>query len=315
MPTYSQLKGISRISDSLASDQLEANLSQFISWGLLGAGGFFNVRIPTSGVWGGDFSQMRLADDPNYLAGQVWEGARKDWVWESGVECPDGQPIRVSGAFVDGGFVPVGTGLAVDHPNGRLVFAEPRPASGVRCEHSYRLVQTYTADCDWWQQVQTDSFRVDDAQFLQRGSGAWDVLGQSRVQLPALIVEAVPNARKTGFEMGSGGHRTRQDVLFHVLAEERWHLKWLHDALTYQKDKTIYGFDKNLLLAADAYPLDPYGSPRASGLMYPDLVKASGDGGFRWQSVIVQETRAQEQPRVGAMRYCTVRLTCEFDTP
>jgi hypothetical protein len=315
LATHTTLKGLSRVGDSLLSDQLEANLLTFVSWGLLGAGGFTNVTIPASGCYGGDFSRLRLVDDPNYSPGQVWEGVRKDWVWETGVECPDGQPIRVSGAFVDGAFVPVGTGMYVDYPNGRLVFAEPRAASGVRCEHSYRLVQGYTADCDWWQQLQFDSFRADDPQFLQQGSGSWDVLAQSRVQMPAVVVEAVPNARRVGTQMGGLTQTTRQDVLFHVLAEDRWHEKFLHDALSAQKEKTVHGFDKNLLFAADAFPLTPEGSPRPSGLMYPDLVRPTGEGGFFWTKIRIGDTSGTPQPRLGPLRYCTVRLSAVVDVP
>lgn len=311
MPTHTTFKGLPRVGDSQGSDQLEANLLTWFQWAMLAAGGFVNVSIPTSGLYGGDFSRLRRADDPNYDAGRVWEGVRKDWVWETGVECPAAQPIRVSGAFVDGAFVPVGTGLYVDYPNGRLVFAEPRAASGVRCEHSYRLVQGYTVACDWWQALQPGSFRVDDGQFLQQGSGGWDVLAQSRVQMPAVVVEAVMNATRTPKQIGDLTQRTRQDVLFHVLAEDRAHETFLHDALTAQKEKTLLGFDKDAVFAADAWPLDAYGSPNPSGLMYPDLVAA-----HFWTRVTVKDTRATPQPKLlPPLRWCTVRLTTETDRP
>jgi hypothetical protein len=314
MPTHTTLRASPSVGDSLLSDQLEANLYSFLNWSLLGAGGFFNVTIPTSGCYGGAQHRLRPVTEPGVAAGKVWEAFRKDWVWESGVE-NDTQPIRVSGVFVDGSFVPVGTGLSVDYPNGRATFAEPRPATGVvTCEYSYRLYQLYTADTDWWQQLQTNSFRVDDGQFLQQGSGAWDVLSRNRVQLPAVVLEAVPNVRRVGLGLG-GGQIATQDVLFHVLAEERWHLKWMHDCLTSQQDKRIYGFDKNRMFAADAFPLLPDGSPKPSGLMYPDLVKPSGQGGFFWEQIRFDSMSSQDQPRLGAVRYCTVRGKFQVDTP
>lgn len=243
----------------------------------------------------------------------MWEGFRKDWVWESGVEYHT-QPIRVSGVYVADTFRALGSGDFVDYPNGRVVLASGIPqASGVQCEFSYRLFQTHTADHPAWQTVQTRSFRNDSEDFLLVGSGAWDVMAQNRVQLPAVFVEAVPNTSRRGLMLG-GGVIVRQSVLFHVLAEERFHYKWLHDALTGLWQKTIYGFDKNRMLTDDAFPLDENGSPVPSGLMYPDLVKASGDGGYFWEKIVFADTTSVAQPRFGSLWYCTVKASVEVNT-
>ncbi len=317
MPSNTTLKDVGQVGDSLLSDQLEFNALSFFQWGLLGAGGFFNVTIPSSGAYGGDYHRLAMASDQNFSDGQVWQGDRKDWVWESGVECAY-QPIRVSGVYVNGGFHPItSTGTYahhVDYPLGRVVFDEPiSPTSVVTCEYSYRLCQMYTADVPWWQEVQPDSFRVDDFQFRQQGSGAWDVLGQSRIQLPAVVVQAVMNARRRPFEIGNATQIVSQDVLFHVVAEDRPSMKFLFDAITYQKDKRLSGIDKNALLAADKFPLDEWGSPVGTGLMYPDLIKPTGEGGFYWRQLRCVETRASEQPRLGDLHYATVRATFEVD--
>ena len=76
---------VSQVGNTLLNSQLESNLKSFLDWGMLGIGGWFNVNIPTSGAWGGTFDQLRLVDDPSYGEGQVWESARKDWVWENEV--------------------------------------------------------------------------------------------------------------------------------------------------------------------------------------------------------------------------------------
>lgn len=315
MPTHTTLKGVTHISDPLVSDQLEANLIGFFQWGFLGVGGFFTARRGDETCYGAaDPSRLRPVTDQNYADGRVWEGFRKDWVWESGVEYRD-QPVRVSGVWVDGAMVPVGSSVAVDYPNGRVVFAEPRAqTSVVQAEHSYRLFQVYSVDNPAWAQIQTGSFRPDDPQFLQLGSGAWDVLAQNRVQLPAVFVEAVPNAKRVGRQMG-GGEWVYQDVLFHVLAEERFHAKWLHDTIVAQQDKTIRGFDKGRMLTDDAFPVDAWGAPRPSGLMYPDLVKPSGQGGYYWDDITFERTQGVEQPRYGDLWYGTVRATMKVATP
>jgi hypothetical protein len=203
--------------------------------------------------------------------------------------------------------------VVVDDPNGRLYLPAPVPQSSVvQAEFSYRLFQLYTADAFAWLTLQPDSFRNDDSHFLQVGSGAWDVLAQDRIQLPAVFIEAVPRVDRQGLMLG-GGVWARQDVLFHIVAEERWHSKWLHDAVTYQWDKRLYGFDKNAMLTADAFPLDASGSPRPGALMYPDLVQPTGAGGFQATQIRFQNTQSTHQPRLGSLWYVTVRATMEVD--
>jgi hypothetical protein len=277
-------------------------------------GGFFNVSRPTTGPYGGDQSRLRPATVPGLPDGTVWEGFRRDWVWESGVEYPV-QPVRVSGVYVGGAFVPVQSGVVVDYPNGRVVLPSAVPATSVvQCEFSPRLYQLYSADHPAWRQIQTGSWRADDPQFLQAGSGAWDTLSENRVQLPAVFIEAVPDAHRIGIAVG-GGCVVRQSVLFHVVAEERTHMKWAHDAFVAQKEKRIQGFDKDLLLAADAFPLTESGVPKNTALMYPALVQPTGQGGFYWEQIRFIETRGVPQPRLGNLWFCSVRATMELDRP
>lgn len=315
MATHTSLKSVNSIGDSLLSDQLEANLYSFFNWATLGVGGFFNVTIPSSGCYGGDQHRLRPVKEPGVTDGTIWEAFRKDWVWESGVDC-NIQPIRVSGVYINNSFLPISSGITVDYPNGRVTLPSAiSTTSTVTANYSYRLYQFYTADAPWWQELQTNSFRVDDSQYLQQGSGAWDVLARTRIQLPAVIVESIPRQSRFGKNIGGLQQTVQQDVRFHVLTEDRWHLKWMHDAITSQEEKTIYGFDKNAMMTADAYPLLPTGAPKPSGLMYPDLVKASGDGGFFWHKIIFKKMVSQEQPSMGNVQYCTVRGTFQVDIP
>ena len=99
-----QLQRVSNVGNTLLNSELESNLKSYLDWGLLGIGGWFNVEIPTSGAWGGTFDQLRLVDDPSYSAGQIWESARKDWVWETGVPYTGGSPIQITGVSVNGTF-------------------------------------------------------------------------------------------------------------------------------------------------------------------------------------------------------------------
>lgn len=319
MPTHTKFKSVQQYGDALPSDQLETNLYTFFTWGMLEIGAFSNVNVPTSGFFGGDQSRLRCVEDPYYTKGQVWEGFRQDWVWESGIEYSY-QPIRVSGVWVNSGFKPLsGVGPYAHHVNyplGRIVFDTAiNPSSVVQCSFSYRNVHFETGDCPWWRQVQLNSQRVDNPHFLQYASGQWSILGQNRMQLPAVVIETVPTSIRNPFEIGSNVQTVKQDVLFHIVSETPWDRKQLSDIITAQEEKRLNGFDKNLMFDNNVFPLDYRGSPAASGKMYPDLVKPTGDGGCMWRQIRFKEMRTQEQRALAPLYYTTVRAKIEFEYP
>lgn len=320
MPTHTELKGLDHVGQPLLSDALEANLVTWLNWGLLGKGGFFNVEAPASGAYGGSEHRLYPVSSPYHETGQLWQAFRGDWVWETGVPC-DVQPIRVSGVSVDGTFHPV-TGAGpyahtVNYPLGQVVFESAiSPSSVVSCNYSHRYAQVTPADVPWWRQLQADSFRVDSDQLALQGSGAWSALAGARVQLPAVVVEVTTDTARRPTMLG-GGTTVTQDVLFHVVAETPWDRRQLHDVLTYQTGKRLVLFEKGWVDQAGAFPLDENGSPVPSGKMYPDLVKATGEGGFGWRQLRYQRSSAVTQPlRNTWPYYCTtVRATFEVDMP
>jgi len=54
MPDYTKLKGVTNIADSMISTQISDNVIEFFNWGLLEAGGYFNVNMPATGLYGGN---------------------------------------------------------------------------------------------------------------------------------------------------------------------------------------------------------------------------------------------------------------------
>ncbi len=298
MASHTQLRNVTEAGSSLLSDQLEANLVGFFQWGSLGIGAFANVLIGVTPPYGGNAARLRLSENPNFTAGQRWEGHRRDWVWESGVEYTS-QPIQISGVYVNGGFhASSSTGTyahTIDYVNGGVIFALPIPASSVvTCERSHRTWHWTTADTPWWREFQANSYRVDDPHFLQTGSGAWATLSQSRVQLPVVVVEVVPNTHRIPKEIGNSTAIVSQDALFHIVSETRWDVKTLHDIVTYQWQQRINGFDKNLIGADNAFPLTA-NYDRASGAkMYPDLIKPVDQGGYLWKQIRFTQMRSSE---------------------
>lgn len=150
-----------KATDATVSEMLVDNFVNFYDWGLLDKGGFYNIDIPQSGIYGGDRHQLRLVDSPNYTDGQVWEGYRQNWVWE-GAGNIDGvteQPIDISGVFVDGAFYATGNvtkPFYIDYPEGRVVFdSAESTTSQVELAYSHKRVQVMPAKgISWFTQLQ-----------------------------------------------------------------------------------------------------------------------------------------------------------------
>ena len=305
---------VSQVGNTLLNSQLESNLKSFLDWGMLGIGGWFNVNIPTSGAWGGTFDQLRLVDDPSYGEGQVWESARKDWVWENEVPYTGGSPISITGVSVDGTFYGTGDATYAHHynyPLGRVVFDNPiASTSTVKLEYSYRNVQVYIADqAPWWDELQYNSMRVDDSSFSQVGSGNWAILSNNRVQMPAVVIEAVPRRTYQPYELGSSNNFITQDVLFHVVSESRWWINQLVDIISLQKDKTLMLYDSNKLADSGAYPLDFRGMVVAPENNYSGLVSTDG---YQFTSARITDMGVTEMESYNSMLHeGTVRASFE----
>lgn len=313
---YLNLKGIRSLSDVGMQEQLRANLIAFFNWGLLNKGGFTSVTRTGSG----NRHLLRpVTEDPKFSNGKVWEAFRGDWVWETGVEYAT-QPIGVSGVYVNNVFYPIGTTGAnafhINYPLGRVVFDNAIPTnSTVSVEYSFRYYNFTTSDVPWFREFLFNSYRLDSPHFNQQGSGAWaNTVGATRVQMPAVVVEVSPRRTLVPLQLG-GGHWVRQDVLFHIFAQEPWERDRLVDFITHQRDKTILSFNKNLMAANDAFPLDYRGSLRTNPKMYPDLVAPTSAGGFFWKKIFFREMIGQDTISAPPLYRAVVRGTFEMDFP
>ncbi len=315
MPTYTEFKGVDSVHQSLLSGQLEANLKLFLDWALLGVGAYANVRLPASPTGTAGPHRLRLADDPDYTAGRVWESFRKDWVWETGVlRTP--APIDVSGVWVAGLFKPLSsTGTyahTIDYPNGRIIFTTALPTgSHVSCEYSWRKYQIYAGESDWFKEVQLESDWANP-QFLQAGSGAWSAMADARVQTPAVVVRPLTSVTRDPLELGNLAQIVRQQVALHVLGDNSSDVAWMHDVLTGQDEKRIRLFDLNSVIESDEWPLDGNGARASGALMYPDMVEETG---HYWRKMTIKEVQSQEQINRPPLRHAAVLWRCEVDLP
>lgn len=286
------LVGINNTQDATLSTILLDNFVTFYDWGLLDKGGFNNTYVPTSGMYGGDRSILRLANDPNYQTGRVWQAFRENWVWEDRVSKIT-QPIQFSGVYVNNTFLPytynptsgyyVGsdpTGYRVDFNDGRVIFNSPLPSTAVvKANYSYKWVKVDKAEgVAFFRQIQTSDFRLD-TNFLT-GSGDWVQLGQTRIQLPAIFVEVIPNRTYQPFQLG-GGQWANTDVLFYVLAGREPDCSNLLNIISYQNDRLLKLFDSNKISRSGVYPVGILGDLINNTYTYPYWVSNYFFGNLR----------------------------------
>ncbi len=283
--------GVTQIGAANLEQQLEANLVAFLDYANLSIGGFFNAYRNVSTAYSGYQSRLRLCDDTRFAKGRVWESARSNWVWEPSIQYGT-QPIQISGVYINNTFYPPSAlGYYINYPLGRVVFNNPLPTnSRVEVEYSYKYYNAYSAGLQWFRSLMNDSFRVDDYQFNQYGSGRWSLFSDSRAQFPAIFPYIVPRNRWEPKQLG-GGSYCWQDVLFYVFAETTTDRDNIMDILSYQKEQKIFFFDKNKVLANKAYPLDMNGSLQTGVVMnYPQLVNS-----YLWSDAFIRNAVKEDK--------------------
>lgn len=232
--------------DATLSEILLDNFVNFFDWGFLDAGLYYNIHMPQSGIYGGDRNVLRPVQSPNYNNGQVWEGYRQNWVWESGINATTDLPINISGVFVDDTFYDidnVSKPYYINYPDGRVVFDTAIPdTSEVKLEYSHKSVQVVPAKgIPWFRQLQQMSFR-SEKDFQVSGSGGWVQLGQTRVQLPAIAVEVVPTTKMIPYQLG-GGQWVHSDIVFYIMSENDWECNNISDTIVNQNNRTLSLFN------------------------------------------------------------------------
>jgi hypothetical protein len=322
MYTFSPLKGFNSINDATVTNLIQDGLIEYFDYALLDKGNYYNVDFGETAPNGEDYSRLRLSSNDQYVSGQVWEGFRGNWVWQSGLT-PDGKtPPNVgtnknypgiSGVYVNGNFQPTsGEGTYahyVDYFNGRVVFDSPIPTgSTVQAEFSYKYINVvYANNMPWLRETQKRTMQPT-ANFLGVSEGAWDMPPESRLQLPAIAIEAVPQRRFKGYQLG-GGQWVYSDIIFHCIAEDEYTRNLLLDIVSNQNDKNIFIPDSNMIDSSGAYPLDQNGTPVPSALQYPELINDYSRGSrIRLTKANISDMFIPQSELYGG----TVRMTAEL---
>lgn len=310
-----KFNGVTDWRSDLYNQNLIHGVIDWCRWAMLKIGGFQNVLVSHgTGIYGGELSRLRLVDDPNYTNGQVWESARADWVWETGIGYSV-EPKFASGVYVNSTFYPTAstTGTYAHHinfPLGRVVFNSAISTNSVvKADYSYRSVAFGKSKEVWFQELLYDSFKVERDDFLT-SSGSHSQLAQARRQLPAVGMELVTRRQYVPYEIG-GGQYINQDMLMYILAENETDRDQLVDILANQDGRTIWIPNRAWMKASANYPLDlDYrGSPVASPMQFPEIIAATGDGGFAWNKVLLGNTTVQLMQTVNSWLYRAVVRT------
>jgi len=269
-------QGVGNISQDLLLNIVEANFKTYFDWAFLDLGAWFDAEVGEYTINSSTVQQAQLLPvaDEAYTDGQVWQGIRKDWVFESGCHTTM-NPVQISGLTVDGAFHSYpGGDFAVNYPDGRVVFDTPMGIGAtVLMNYSYRAVQVYRAsDAPWFSELQYSSFNNSNPDIQRMEDGNWSIAGNSRIQLPAIIIDPISRSNSIPYEMGSRELVISQDIGFHVIAETKNERNKLLDILRLQQGLTLDLYDTNDVAQAETFPLGPNLDKNPSGLMYPDLV-------------------------------------------
>ncbi len=314
---YQRLKGINDIHKYHLTNGIQDALVEYFDWALLDVGNYFNVTLGEMSPNGNDYSKLKLSSDPNYTEGQAWEGFRKNWVWQSGVDYSPSPMVGndrlhpgISGVYINNDFEPSsGVGQYshyIDYYNGRVVFDSPiSTTSKVQVEYSYKWINIlYANNVPWLREIQTDTMEPTSS-FYEKDKSSWNIPTEARIQLPAIAIEVVPTRTFKGYQLG-GGQWVYTDVLFHCIAEDEITRNKLLDVISLQNDKTIQILDVNSISDDGDYPLDYRGSPLEYALEYPDLVDLHNGGKIRFANARVQDMNMIGQDIFGGVvRYTT----------
>ena len=317
---FRPLKGISGVFDSTLNNDIQDGLVEYFDWALLDKGNYFNVTAGETAPNGEDYSRLRLSSSDSYDAGQVWEGFRKNWVWQSGLSVPaitpplvgtNNEKPGISGVNVNGSFHPTsGVGPYahyVDYFHGRVIFDSAIPTgSVVQAEHSYKYINVvYANNMPWFKQIQAKTLEPNIS-FLDSDDGNWNIPPEQRAQLPLVAIEVVPTRRFKPYQLG-GGQWVYTDILFHCLAGDEMERNKIVDIISLQNDKVLSLFNSNKINENNDFPLDYRGSPVPSALRYPDLVERYDGGNLRLTNAVVQNMIMYNSDVFGGV----VRMTTE----
>lgn len=308
------LIGIENAQDATLSNLLVDNFINFYDWGFLDKGGYVNIQAPASGMYGGNKHLLKPVDDNGYSPNQVWQTYRKNLVWETGINRST-QPISISGVYKGSQFLPfsynptsgyyVGSGYRIDFQNGRVIFNSAIPSTSVlSMNYSHKWLSVDRAEgVPFFRQIQQRSFRVDENFFT--GSGDWVQIGRTRVQLPALFIEAPTKITYEPYQLG-GGQLANTDIVGYVLAENSASCIDILNIVSYQNDRDIRLYDLNGVYRSGDFAINYRGDLVDKSKNYPTMISDHFYGNCRINDTVINNpTQLTYSLYLGSVKFST----------
>lgn len=307
------LRGFNSVFDTTLNNEIQDNLIEFLDWGLLEKGNYFNVNLGELSSGGKDVSRLNISNNEHYPIGTAWESPYKNWVWQSGITYTP-TPITttniaypgISGVYVNNTFYPSNTSGAyshkVDYFNGRVIFDSAIPSgSKVQAEYTYKYINiVYANAVPWLREIENQSQ-------LENKKPEYSLPNEMTIQLPAIAIEIAPRRTMQGFQLG-GGQYVNTDVLFHCIAEDDVTRNTLIDIISYQNDRSIIMFNTGAIANDNAFPLNIYGYPISGALTYPQIISK-----YPGYHTFLKNLNVQEVLTINSNLYVSViRLTTEI---
>lgn len=304
-PKPNTFQHVNNLVDNLVLNTLEVNLKSYLDNAFLNIGAFTSIDINQNNIFNSPVSTLTLSTDQDFASGRVWDGFRKDWVYETDIDYNSNSPIDITTVNVDG--VDVTTGFYVDYLNGRIIFDTAlSPSATVKTSFTYRNIQVNRAsDVPWWRLLQFNSL---DSTNIGNEGGNWNIGPYHRIQMPTIIVDSVPRSRNLPHELGSNSLRIEQDVIFNIISETKNERNQLLDVIRLQHDNTVKLYDLTAAAQNDVLPLDYRGYKNPNAQTYSDILS-----NYPWAGVYFKNTTLSEVQSINIGLYeGLVRATVEI---
>lgn len=258
----SNIEGVNAYIHDSPDEIISENLINFIKWGLLEIGAYYNLAYASSGIYGQSASRLNPLVSSG-TAYQYYYGQKSDWIWETGVVLKATglvAPIQASGIYVNGVFTT--TGHTIDYSRGRVILDRAHPSGTIiHCPHSMRHVSVYSRNSQEARDLESNWMRP-------LGSGTSSLT--PKVYLPAIIVGITDERTLGGYQLGTRERREEVSLELDVLGNNAWDVNKLSSLLKNLETKSIQLYNTNTA----PKPLTYSGSLRVEALGYPAL--ASG---------------------------------------
>lgn len=309
--------GVNNIGYPLILNELQNNYKSFLEWGFLNIGAFTNIQIPTTNISNLDLHKLKPINDKNFIPGKVWQGARKDWVYESGISYEGTPPIQIDGIFIDSNFNPVvfdGTGLSykINYPEGKIIFDDPIDLnSSVELNYSYKNIQIYKIEeFPYWQEIQHRSLENKTGFNMSNDKGDFSINSEHRMQLPIIVIEVVARSSSKPFQLGNISQIWEQDILLHIVSDNPVEKNNITDAIRLQKDRIIYLYSTKNIVANNVNELNYDGSKNINGQNYSSIIN---NPNYRWIECRIKDINISDIYYTNIRLYgSVVRLTNEL---